>query len=73
MGVRQDSLRLPRVFDDTYATFSTPVSTIRLTMNALSSVSGKVTATILQAGHRMTACADGASAEISSSPLSIHP
>jgi hypothetical protein len=50
MGVRQDSLRLPRVFDDTYATFSTPVNTIRLTVNALSSVSGKVTATILQAG-----------------------
>jgi hypothetical protein len=43
-------LRLPRVFDDTYATFSTPVNTIRLTVNALSSVSGKVTATILQAG-----------------------
>jgi hypothetical protein len=50
ISVRQDSLRLPRVFDDTYATFSTPVTAIRLTMNALSSVGGKVTATILQAG-----------------------
>jgi hypothetical protein len=34
----------------TYATFSTPVAAIRLTMNALSSAGGKVTATILQAG-----------------------
>jgi hypothetical protein len=34
----------------TYATFSTPVAAIRLTMNALSSVGGKVTATILQTG-----------------------
>jgi hypothetical protein len=34
----------------TYATFSTPVAAIRLTMNALSSVGGKVTATILQSG-----------------------
>lgn len=34
----------------TYATFSTPVAAIRLTMNALSSAGGKVTASILQAG-----------------------
>lgn len=34
----------------TYATLSTPVAAIRLTMNALSSAGGKVTATILQAG-----------------------
>jgi hypothetical protein len=33
-----------------YATFSTPVAAIRLTMNALRSAGGKVTATILQAG-----------------------
>jgi hypothetical protein len=33
-----------------YAAFTTPVAAIRLTMNALSSVGGKVTATILQAG-----------------------
>jgi hypothetical protein len=32
------------------ATFSTPVAAIRLTINALSSAGGKVTATILQAG-----------------------
>jgi len=34
----------------TYASFSTPVAAIRLTMNALSSAGGNVTATILQAG-----------------------
>ena len=34
----------------TYATFSTPVAAIRLTVNALSSAGGSVTATILQAG-----------------------
>ena len=34
----------------TYAAFTTPVAAIRLTMNALSSAGGKVTATILQAG-----------------------
>ena len=34
----------------TYGSFSTPVAAIRLTMNALSSAGGKVTATILQAG-----------------------
>jgi hypothetical protein len=34
----------------TYASFSTPVAAIRLTMNALSSAGGKVTATILQSG-----------------------
>jgi len=34
----------------TYAAFTTPVAAIRLTMNALSSTGGKVTATILQAG-----------------------
>ena len=34
----------------TYATFTTPVAAIRLTINALSSAGGKVTATILQAG-----------------------
>jgi hypothetical protein len=34
----------------TYGTFSTPFAAIRLTINALSSVGGKVTATILQAG-----------------------
>jgi hypothetical protein len=34
----------------TYASFITPVAAIRLTMNALSSAGGKVTATILQAG-----------------------
>jgi hypothetical protein len=34
----------------TYASFSTPVAAIRLTMTALSSAGGKVTATILQAG-----------------------
>jgi hypothetical protein len=34
----------------TTATFSTPVAAIRLTINALSSAGGKVTATILQAG-----------------------
>lgn len=34
----------------TYATFSTPVAAIRLTVTAISSVGGKVTATILQAG-----------------------
>jgi hypothetical protein len=34
----------------TYGAFTTPVAAIRLTMNALSSVGGKVTATILQAG-----------------------
>jgi hypothetical protein len=33
-----------------YAAFTTPVAAIRLTMNALSSAGGKVTATILQAG-----------------------
>src|SRR5579862_3485462 len=33
-----------------YAAFTTPVAAIRLTLNALSSVGGKVTATILQAG-----------------------
>ena len=33
----------------TYAAFTTPVAAIRLTMNALSSAGGKVTATILQA------------------------
>ena len=33
-----------------YGTFSTPVAAIRLTINALSSAGGKVTATILQAG-----------------------
>jgi hypothetical protein len=33
-----------------YAAFSTPVAAIRLTMNALSSLGGKVTATILQVG-----------------------
>jgi hypothetical protein len=31
----------------TYATLSTPVAAIRLTINALSSAGGKVTATIL--------------------------
>jgi hypothetical protein len=34
----------------TYGSFTTPVAAIRLTMNALSSAGGKVTATILQAG-----------------------
>jgi hypothetical protein len=34
----------------TYGTFTTPVAAIRLTMNALSSAGGRVTATILQAG-----------------------
>lgn len=34
----------------TYASFSTPVAAIRLTMTARSSVGGQVTATILQAG-----------------------
>lgn len=34
----------------TYATFSTPVAAIRLTMNVLSSAGGLVTATILQSG-----------------------
>jgi hypothetical protein len=34
----------------TYAAFTTPVAAIRLTMNALSSAGGKVTATIQQAG-----------------------
>jgi hypothetical protein len=34
----------------TYGSFSTPIAAIRLTMNALSSAGGKVTATILQAG-----------------------
>jgi hypothetical protein len=33
-----------------YAAFTTPVAAIRLSMNALSSAGGKVTATILQAG-----------------------
>jgi hypothetical protein len=33
-----------------YAAFTTPVAAIRLTMNALSSVGGRITATILQAG-----------------------
>jgi hypothetical protein len=33
-----------------YASFTTPVAAIRLTMNALSSAGGKVTATILQVG-----------------------
>jgi hypothetical protein len=33
-----------------YAAFTTPVAAIQLTMNALSSAGGKVTATILQAG-----------------------
>lgn len=33
-----------------YATFSTPVAAIRLTMLVLSSAGGKATATILQAG-----------------------
>jgi hypothetical protein len=33
----------------TYGAFTTPVAAIRLTMNALSSAGGKVTATILQA------------------------
>jgi len=33
-----------------FASFTTPVAAIRLTMNALSSAGGKVTATILQAG-----------------------
>ena len=43
----------PSVFDDTDATFSTPVTAIRLTMNALSSVGGKVTArrSCRQASH----------------------
>jgi hypothetical protein len=35
---------------NTYAAFTTPVAAIRLTMNALSSAGGKVTASILQAG-----------------------
>ena len=34
----------------TYASFTTPVAAIRLTLNVLSSAGGKVTATILQAG-----------------------
>jgi hypothetical protein len=34
----------------TYGAFTTPVAAIRLTLNALSSVGGKVMATILQAG-----------------------
>lgn len=34
----------------TYATFTTPVAAIRLTMNVLSSAGGKVTMTVLQAG-----------------------
>jgi hypothetical protein len=34
----------------TYATITTPVAAIRLTMNSLSSAGSKVTATILQAG-----------------------
>jgi hypothetical protein len=34
----------------TNAVFTTPVAAIRLTMNALPSAGGKVTATILQAG-----------------------
>jgi hypothetical protein len=34
----------------TYASFITPVAAIRLTMNALSSAGGKVTATILPVG-----------------------
>jgi hypothetical protein len=34
----------------TYGSFLTPVAAIRLTVNALSSIGGKVTATILQAG-----------------------
>lgn len=34
----------------TYAAFTTPVAAIRLTMNALSSAGGKVTASILQSG-----------------------
>jgi hypothetical protein len=33
-----------------YTPFTTPVAAIKLTMNALSSAGGKVTATILQAG-----------------------
>jgi hypothetical protein len=33
-----------------YGSFTAPVAAIRLTMNALSSAGGKVTATILQAG-----------------------
>lgn len=34
----------------TYATLTTPVAAIRITMNALSSAGGKVTGTILQSG-----------------------
>jgi hypothetical protein len=34
----------------TYGAFTTPVAAVRLTMNALSSAGGKVTATILQPG-----------------------
>jgi hypothetical protein len=34
----------------TYIWFTTPVAAIRLTVNALSSAGGEVTATILQAG-----------------------
>ena len=33
-----------------YAAFTTPVAAIRLTVNALSSAGGRVTATMLQAG-----------------------
>lgn len=34
----------------TYATLSTPVAALRLTMNVLSSAGGKVTMTLMQAG-----------------------
>jgi hypothetical protein len=49
----------------TYATFSTPVAAIRLTMNALSSAGGKVTATILHGWHRMT---PGATMQLQQAP-----